>query len=225
MIERVSNALKIEDRFERLNAIQALREENETDALAALFALLEGEDATLASRASYGLSVFRDFSEEQIAILARHLVESKNDWIRLSCAIMLMSKQSSTVNNAYLKALDDTFEKVAQVACVEVGARGGTEGTAALYRALDREEWHLRLSACKALIEQKTADQRVVDALLSMKLEPEATEHDFEDEDTRSSSLSLSLLIAEESEAVEMWGNLDSIIAQAKKIANNLQCD
>ena len=92
--------------------------------------------------------------------------------MRLSCAIVLMSVHSPAVDRAYVHAMRDSEEKVARLACLEVGDRGGAEGTEALFTLLDHPNWHVRLEICKALITQKNADQRVLSTLEAMSREP-----------------------------------------------------
>jgi HEAT repeat protein len=219
MINQVLEALQIDDNLARLKVIRQLRKKGSKEVLQCLFQLIENEDGKIASRASHGLIPFGKFSQTQLKLLSTHMQTHSVDWVRLSCAILLMSKKGSFVDAAYIKVLADPFEKVASVACIEVGARKSEVGTEALYNFLQRSEWRLRLEACKALVKQCTADNRVIETLVAMKEEPEARIYDEENEEFQKLNDDLNATLANESEKGEIWGNLDSILKQAEDVA------
>ena len=139
-------------------------------------------------------------------------------WL-VACAIVLMSVVGQGVDRAFLRALADPFETIAQIACLEVGDRHGVEGTSALYGMLGHTSWRVRLEACKALITQKTADPRVVATLEAMGREPEASVYDAAVDEFKDLAEEFSGAFAAEGATVENWGKLDTILARARKLA------
>ena len=84
------------------------------------------------------------------------------------------------VDTAYVGALNDSSEKVVQIACLVMGQRGGDEGLAALRNLLGHPSWRVRLEACKAFITRHPAGTEVLATLEAMSREPEAAVYDAE---------------------------------------------
>ena len=221
--EKVLSTLRCEDGCQRLAALAELREGVPAEALEVLVLLLSSPEQSIRRRAGGAVSFFKMGGvslEPKVEVLAGHLQHHADERVRLSCAIHLMSVHIPSVDRAYCHALADPFEKVAQIACLEVGDRGGAEGTAALCAMLGHPSWRVRLEACKALITQKTADQRVVSTLDAMSREPEAAAYDAEVEESKECLEEFAKAFTPEGTAVENWGKLDTIVAKARRVAD-----
>ena len=220
--QRVLDILQDDDRMRRLEAAAELRDTAPAEAVEALVAHLDSPDATIRGRAGSVLSVFHESVGPRSADLVRHLRHSADPSVRLSCAILLMSSDAPGVADAYVAALRDPFDKVARVACSEVGHRGGAEGTAALFGMLDHPLWSVRLGVCKALIVLGAADPRVVATLEAMSAEPEAGEYDTligECEEIERQVREQYPADAGEDALGESWGTLATILEQARQVA------
>jgi hypothetical protein len=123
----------------------------------------------------------------------RGLLSGVEDKQRLSCAIKLMKAREPEVKQAYIQALNDSFDKVVAVACFELSSRGGSDSIEALYGVLKHPFWRVRLQACKALMVLKAADEQVVSTLERMAQEPEASEYDAEHEELESMRANLEI--------------------------------
>ena len=88
-----------------------------------------------------------------------------------------MGATSRAVNRAYLSAVSDSDEKVAQLACYEMGYRGWPEGDETIFNALTNRSWNFRLAVCTAVLRQSAADQRVIAALEALNSEPESKDY------------------------------------------------
>jgi hypothetical protein len=117
-------------------------------------------------------------SDETISEWIEGLRTGTPDSRRLFCAAKLMSVEEPAVTQAYIQALKDPFEKVVQLACTELGDRGGVDAVNALFQVLEQRSWHSRLGACRALITLKVANSQVVSVLEQMAQEPEAAKYD-----------------------------------------------
>jgi hypothetical protein len=161
---------------------------------------------------------FREHLERRTDLLVEQLLHNSDQRVRLSCAIALMFVPGEPVTGAYRRALEDPFDKVVQIACLQVGSTCGPE---ALLSTLDHSSWRVRLEACKALITQGNVDQRVLATLEKLRQDPEAqiydTECDEHDMITRGAAKELlGEELANELGEVEVWGKLDTIIAKAR---------
>jgi hypothetical protein len=110
---------------------------------------------------------------------------------------------------AYRCALDDSSDKVVQLACMQLGYRGGVENAEALIRVLNHNSWRVRLEACKALITQGMTDHRIAETIEALGKEPEATIYDAECDDHREMMIKAS----GENWPCKMWGKLNTIIS------------
>jgi HEAT repeat protein len=178
--QQVAAALAMPDWKQRSDAILELKCSQPADAFAAVVSLLNSPDQLIRRRAGGALSRFRDQAVEQAEALAGHLRRNPDPRVRLSCGINLLDVQTPSVDQAYLQAIADADEKVAILACWQVAHRSRAEGTRALFTAIANLPWRVRMVACKALINQGTADERVVAALESMSREPEAAIYEQE---------------------------------------------
>jgi len=220
LTERVAAILLREDRVERFRAIAALRDSAPMDALDSVISLLSSAEQKLRRRAGSSLSFFRDQVEPRAGVLAEHLLHHLDPRIRLSCAIVLMNVPTPPVTEAYRCALGDSFDKVAQIACVELGSRGGAENADALMRVLDHPSWDVRLEGCKALITQGKAGQAVVATLEAMGQQPEAGIYDAECDEFERIEQEAAQETGE-SPPWGFWGKLQSILEQARNLAKS----
>ncbi len=141
-------------------------------------------------------------------VLIDHLLHNPDARVRLSSAIRLMKDLSASVTGAYRCALDDSSDKVVQLACMQLGHRGGVENAEALIRVLNHNSWRVRLEACKALITQGMTDHRIAETIEALGKEPEATISDAECDDHER-------MIKESGEnwPYKMWGKLNTILS------------
>ena len=141
-------------------------------------------------------------------VLIEHLLHHPDARVRLSAAIALMSDRSAPVTRAYRCSLDDSSDKVAQLACAQLGDRSGAENVEALFRVLNHRSWRVRLEASKALITQGLTDHRVAETIEALSKAPEAAFYDAEcdlfDSVTRESN---------EKWPGKRWGKLDTILS------------
>ena len=100
--------------------------------------------------------------------------------------------------------------------------RGGADGTAALFSALNHPNWEVRLGVCTALITQGTADSRVVATLEAMSQESEAAVYDAENEAATEMARELWDAVGQGDLADRCWGKLQTIIARAREVANQV---
>jgi hypothetical protein len=199
------------DSARRTRELRALRDHAPLDTLDAIISILETPEQELHLKAVQSLSIFRGHLESRAEAVAKHLVQNADPHVRLGCAILLMDNLSALITLAYRRALADPFEKVAQLACSEVGYRGGDGSTEALTQMLGHSSWRVRLEACKALISQGTADWQVIAALEAMAHEPEARIYDSECDEFAE----LEQQLGEQ----PGWGKLDTIIHKARSVA------
>jgi hypothetical protein len=219
LLSTITTILRGEDPARRRLELTALRDQAPLETLDAIISLLGSPEQEVRRRAGKSLSIFRDYLESRGQALVEHLVQNADSHIRLSCAIKLMDNPSTPVTLAYRRALEDPFDKVAQVACLEVGHRGGVGSTEALMRTLDRNSWRVRLEACKALITQGTADGRVVATLEAMAQEPEARVYDTECDEFEAIGQEVQRETGEALPWGRFWGKLETILNQARSVA------
>ena len=243
--QQVFAILEKDDRSEQLKALAELRNQAPGKVLDALVSHLSNGVEKIRRSACSAVGLFdetqakifqmmhgvlapstpidlRRLIEQKADAFATQLRENEDARVRLSCAIRLMSLRQPAADRAFLHALADPFEKIAQIACVEVGARRQTEGTAALRATLNHSSWRVRLEAGKALILQGTADHRVVTALEAMSQEPEAAVYDAEcgDEELAGAVKELMSQVGVETLTAGSWGKLSTILAQARAVAD-----
>jgi HEAT repeat protein len=219
LTERVTAILLSEDGAERIGAMAALRDSAPVDTLDSIISLLSSPEQKLRRRAGSSLSFFRDQLEPRAGVLAEHLLHHSDPRIRLSCAIVLMNVPAPPVTEAYRCALGDSFDKVAQIACLELGSRGGVENADALIRVLDHPSWRVRLEACKALITQGKGGQAVVVTLETMGQQPEASIYDAECDDFERIEQEVAQETGESPPWGRCWGKLQTILEQARNLA------
>ena len=172
----VSNALEIDDKLERFRYLRELKEKTPVEAFSALISLMESPDEKTRRRAAHALNWFRELIPQRADVLANHLERDSNSEVRLTCAILLMDVRNPAVDVAYAHAMADSEEKVAALACKEIGFRGGDTGIAALFNVLKDARPKVRLLACMALIHQEAADEKVVSTLEELRSVPVVVE-------------------------------------------------
>lgn len=181
-----------------------------TETMTSLLRALESADRKIHSRAAWSLSILPiKHRPEVVAALASLMLADPSADTRLSCAIGLMSADTLQVREAFTQALNDPDDKVAQMACWQVGRLGGAKGTAALFAALPHPSWRVRLEVCKALIEMGAADHRVVATLEAMSQEPESLIYDAEIKESQR-------MDRESGIESEGWGTLGTIMDRAR---------
>ncbi len=176
--QRVRAALAIDRPIDRLQALREIEENMPEEGLEVLLRFLKSEDEKPRRRAGSGLITFRTNIQEKAAAVTEEFLHNPDPQVRLACGTVLMRVNSPMVDKAFARAVFDPAEKVAQLSCAESGWRGSREGTDALFQVLTNASWQVRFGACAALVNQKTADQRVVAALEALAREPEAVEED-----------------------------------------------
>ncbi len=176
--QRVRNVLLIDDFQARSKALREIRENMPAEALDVLVTLLKSPDEKVRKRVGGALTYFRANIAEKAEALADQMLHNPDPVVRQACAGLLMPVQSPVVDRAYAKAVFDPAEKVAQLSCLQLGWRTIPASTEALFQVLTNSSWQVRFYACNALINQKTADQRVVAALEALAREPQAVEED-----------------------------------------------
>ena len=213
--QQVMAVLADDNRMTRIETFARLRDTQGTESLAVLVRALDDPDDKIRSRAASALSLYK--VGEIVPTLAEHLKSSPYPEVRLSCAIVLMSHKTPIVHDAYLHALRDSSDKVAQIACIEVVSGSRPGDAEVLFGMLDHLSWRVRLEVCKALIIMKRADNRVVTVLEAMSHTPEVARYDAEIEE-------FDRIDRETSTPDEMkgrWGKLDTILKQAQDLAAN----
>jgi HEAT repeat protein len=213
--EQVRNILADDDRLSRLQGMAALRDTVPLEARDVLIGLLTDPDERTRGRAGSLLALFSETVGDRAEELANLLRHSEDPSVRLGCAILLSAVEHPAGTAACIHALTDPFDKVAIVACDEVGERGGAQGAAALLEILDRPEWRVRIQACMALITLKSADPRLVTTLEALSQEPEVAVYDREDEEFNRVAREAGLA----DEEGLTWGPVASILAQARQLA------
>ena len=124
--------------------------------------------------------VMNDLNDLSSGDLIHHLLHNPNARVRLSAAIRLMKDLSTPVAIAYRSSLGDTSDMVVQLACAELGHRGGEGNIEALFPVLNHNSWRVRLEACKALITQGITDHRITETIEALSEDPEAAVYDTE---------------------------------------------
>ena len=188
--------------------------------------LLNHPEEKIRRRAGGALTFFSKLHGEPVNVeqkadaLAHYLEHGEDPWVRLSRALALGPVHSPNADRAFLRALADPFDKVVQWACREVGERCGAEGTGAIKSLLNHSSWHVRLIACITLIQQKTADQRVVATLEALMREPEAAEHDQFEDEYRDMKKAMILAWGGDESGGEDFGKMASILEKAREVAS-----
>jgi hypothetical protein len=155
--------------------------------------------------------------EEKAEELAHYLEKGEDPLVRLCCLLKLVPLRSPVVDRAFLRALADPSEDVVLFACPHVADRCGAAGTTAIRGLLDHPSWDVRLTACVQLIQQKTADQRVLNTLEALRKDPKAAEHDAFDEEFRDFNKDLGMLSSADKAEFHKWGTMESIVKEARK--------
>lgn len=229
-LKRVLEAILVEeDIAQRTKALHEHAKAAPDKVVSVLIELLDSPERMIRHRASAALSNFKApaLVEQYVEVFADKLCHHEDEWVRLGCAIYLMSAQSPVAESAYLHALHDPFVKVVQIACVQA-ASYREPGQKALLDTLNHSSWRVRLEVCKALIIQRTADQSVVETLEKMKSDPEAAVYDAECDELDGLCGELDELVKKElvqgSDEPHQWwdgrwGKLDRIITQAREVA------
>lgn len=214
--QEIFNALRDDDRTRCLKTLRLMAEKNSTSTTSFLLEALDDEDKKLHSRSVWVLSLLPLKENFEVANALTHCLKNDADQnVRLCCAIGLMSHKTSPVRDAYISAVRDVYDKVAQIACGQLGFFGGMEATTALFETLSNPLWRVRLEACKALITLKAADKRVVSTLDQMCQESEASKYDAEHDEFERLIGNVEL----PDEWQGMWGKIGTILEQARQIA------
>jgi len=227
--DRVLISLRCDDWHSRTKALQGLKKEAPEAVLDAIVAYLEHPVEEVRQRAGKELPHFSTLREEPVNVgqklneVTAYLEHGEDSRVRLCCAIVLLPVRSAVVDRAFFEALKDPEEEIVELACIEVGLRCGPEGTAALQKLLYHDSWKIRLNACIALIQQKTADQRVVVALEAMCKEPEAAEHEAFGEQFRDFNQDFGLVSGAAEVELAKWGTMASILEQARQVAQRIE--
>lgn len=216
--QQLVTAIRNPNRMERLHALAGLRDSNLLAAEQAAMGLLSSDDKGLREGATNFLMLAHPPLGEPMPVsvsdrLANQLRTDTDPRVRLTCAIALMGVYTPVVREAFIVSLRDSFDKVVQISCVEVGHRGGPGAKEGLAALLNHPSWHIRLETCKGMIVGKFADEKTVATLEQMSGEPDAATYDAQidefDKIDREAHASLG----------HRWGKIGTILDEAKKMA------
>lgn len=149
---------------------------------------------------------------DQVNALIDGMLSDESQSTRLRCAVGLMKHTEYEVQQAYVKALDDPFDKVVQLSCREVGWRGEVAAVERLRNLLNHALWEVRIAACHGLISLQVVDAYVIEKLEELSLSPEADEYNSDIEEIRE-------LNQEEYRVrdADVFGTLDFILSELRK--------
>jgi N-acetylglutamate synthase-like GNAT family acetyltransferase len=229
--DRVLTCLHCDHPRSRSKALQALKAQTPREVLDALMSLLHHPEEQIRRKVGSALNLFSKLNEEPVNVaqkadeLAHYLEHGDDPRLRLRCALLLGPVHLPGVDSAFLQALADPCDMVVQWSCHEAAQRCGTEGIAKVMGLLNHSSWRVRLTACIALIQQKTADQRVVATLEALMREPEATEHDAFEDEFKELRKNLGLACGGDESELEGLGKMASILEKTREIANQVGSD
>ena len=221
MVEQkeIFEVLRDDDNSRRLERLRAMCENDAAALTSVLLTALESAETKMRARAAQALGVLPIKESPAVAdAIMNHLKTDADSKVRLCCAIKLMRNETPQVDAAFLHAAHDENDKVAQVACGQLGFRGGKDAANALFETLSSPSWRVRLAACKALILLEAADQRVIATLEAMSQEPEATVHDEEVDYFDEHFRQLYDEMPDEPKN-RMWRRMATILEQAREVA------
>jgi hypothetical protein len=221
--ERILAALQIENNCRRSEALRELYDPSSPEMLQAVVSLLDHPEQAIRRRAGSALAFLKlrgAALEQKAETLADHLQHNPDEWVRLSCAVVLALVPGAPVDHAFTHALADPSERVVLLACVEVGERSGTAGIVALYEMLGHPSWQVRLQVCKVLIIQKKADARVVSTLEALIREPEAAAYDVTVDQTQEFVDHCVKTFCLDRTDEKLLGKLDAILTRAREISS-----
>lgn len=182
---RVSSILELDDKLERMRRLRELKENMPAETFSTLVSMMDSPDDKTRRRAAHALNWFRSLAPQRADVLATHLEHDSNPEVRLTCAILLMDVKHPAVDLAYARATLDSEEKVAMLACNQIGYLGGATGIAVLLDAIRDARPKVRLHACIALIRLEAADDSVVSTLEELRPLPEVIEYFKEDPEVK----------------------------------------
>lgn len=213
--QEVLGAIQEPNNMLRMTRLAELRDTKAEETLTVLIAALDSPDPALRRQAARGLPFFRDSLAEYGDVIARRLRQDSDPRVRLACAIVLMWVNSPATDQAYIEALQDTEDKVVQIAITELGERKRAETDRALFATLHHPSWRVRLEVCKALITSGAADSRVVSELEAMRQDAEAPVYDTETADFEQREKEL---VRAGEAPLAHWGKLEDILKQARTV-------
>src|SRR5207249_4799163 len=116
-------------------------------------------------------------------ILIEHLLNDGSARVRALCAIRMCDFQDEQAALALIQALSDSDEAVPRQAIIALGNQGDPRAIPHLLRFLRYPGWRTRYYTARTLIELRSTDPHLVDALEQLAREPEAEEHDLQAEE------------------------------------------
>jgi HEAT repeat protein len=146
------------------------------DIVGALVAIATGPSVDLRAKAVLVLGPL-NLPQARAVVLDRMLHDS-SPHVRLMSAVGLPWVDEPAVVDEYVQALGDSFPRVARTACTALGQIGDRRAVPALRAALDYPSWDVRFHACEALYALGAMDQRIVQVLERLSVDPAAEEHD-----------------------------------------------
>jgi HEAT repeat protein len=162
----------------RWSAVFMLGHLSGAEADAGLVRALDDPREEIRSAAAFRLGTRE--APEVVPALIWHLAGDESAKVRWTCAWQLEHFPGEHVSEALRQALADPDPDVVHSACIVLGDRGDRQATPMLLRLLEHPDRRNRLSAARALVKQRVADERLVEALERLSLDPEANEHDLE---------------------------------------------
>lgn len=117
-------------------------------------------------------------SAEAEESLIRHLQsDSSNDIRAFCCSGLNSTSHSPQKRDAWIAALQDSYDQVVSFACSALGKLGDRQAIDPLRTVLAHPSWKVRFHACEALLHLQAVDSEIVNLLEKLDQEPEAAEH------------------------------------------------
>ena len=121
-----------------------------------------------------------------------NMLSSSSSGSRINYAIQLTKHRGDQVEEAYIKTLNDTSEKMILLACKQLGRLSAKKAIISLLNLLNSNSWNIRLEACKALLSIQGEDvqlhidlNRVIKTLEEINDSSNAYEYDLAVEEIR----------------------------------------
>lgn len=171
--------LKQPDPEERRKAADQLHRLGGAVAVQALQGVLEDPNPGVRGTAVLALGMRK--VRAALPALISHLTTDPSVAVRRMCAgfIPQFKEDRPEASVGLLQSLRDEDSIVVQGAAQGLGLLGEQSAVPELLKLLDREEWGVRKAAAWALVRLRMGDHRLVAALVKLRTEPEAAEHDL----------------------------------------------
>lgn len=165
---------KSEDEAEdvRLIAASRLGFLEDVGAVPVLVKLMDDVSGRVRGMAAIGLGTYA--AEAARDVLIQHLETDVSGDVRAMCVTAL--GDIGGADQSLIAALKDPHSHVRMSAVTSLNRLGNTEAAPQILGLLDDPEWIVRYFACCASLDFGVGDQRIVDALIALRDNPEAVE-------------------------------------------------